>query len=326
MHLAGTSRFYKAGMAARLGAALMVLAWLLLAGGCARRPVLEETPLKARTLSELQGYLLSHPADLSQFKLRGPFDVVVHKDRELRLSVREHYETDLYLSAHAEKAPLIIILHGNDGSKEAHTYQALHLASWGMHCLTVQLPNNGPWVENGEMLAKIVKFISQRPESVDSRIDVNKIVLVGHSYGGSAVAIALAQATPAQGAILLDPAVVGGNFPSVLRRIDKPVMLLGADEHVSKANHRDYFYRFIPRGIYEISIKDASHEDAQYPSQFSLDLLGVDPYTTEELQQNFVTTLTASAFSLSSTGIFDYAWNSFAGWLNSGELIIPKKK
>ena len=297
---------------------LFVIAWLTLAGGCASLPDTGKTLLKPKTLSELQGYLLTHKAELDEFRLRGPFDVTVQDSYEIRLSTTELINTDLFLSVRAEKAPLAIILHGHDSSKEAHTYQAMHLASWGMHCLALDLPNNGPWVGNGKTLAKIVNFIYRWPEIIDSRIDVNKIILVGHSFGGSAVAVALAEGAPAAGGILLDPAVDGNDLPIYLKRINTPVMLLGADEQVSSARKRDYFYRFIRSGISEVSIKDATHEDAQFPSEFAL--------ATEELQITFVSALTSAAFSLASTGNFDYAWTSFGDVIANGKFFDAKKK
>ncbi|MDP2707544.1 MAG: hypothetical protein Q8O70_08590, partial [Burkholderiales bacterium] len=116
---------------------LFVVAWLVLIGGCARLLPTDKTPLKLKTLSELRGYLLTHKADLDQFRLRGPFAVSEQNDYELRLSTTERINTDLFLSAPAEKAPLVIFLHGHDSSKEAHAYQAMHLASWGMHSLAL---------------------------------------------------------------------------------------------------------------------------------------------------------------------------------------------
>ena len=297
---------------------LFAIAWLTLVSGCARLPDTGVTSLKPATLSELQGYLLNHKADLDQFRLRGPFAVDMRENYEIRLSTTELVNTDLFLSAHAEKAPLVIFLHGYDSSKEAHTFQAMHVASWGMHSLVLQLPNNGPWVGNGKTLAKIANFIYRWPEIIDSRIDVNKIVLVGHSFGGSAVAIALAEGAPARGGVLLDPAAVGRDLPKFLRQVNTPIMLLGADEQVSSARNRDYFYRFIRSGIAEVSIKDATHEDAQYPSEFSL--------ATEDAQVTFVSALTSAAFSLSSTGKFDYAWTSFRDVIESGKFLNAKKK
>ncbi len=297
---------------------LFFIAWLMLAGGCARLPDTGKTLLKPKTYNELQGYLLNHKAEVDQFRLQGPFAVVRHDDYEIRLSTTEIINTDLFLSAHAEKAPLVVFLHGYDSPKEAHTYQAIHLASWGMHSLSLQLPKNGPWVRNGKTLAKIVSFIYRWPEIIDNRIDVNKIILVGHSFGGYSVAIALADGVPAAAGILLDPAIVGNNRPDFLTRINTPVMVLGADEHVSLARNRDYFYTFIRSGISEVSIKGATHEDAQYPAESAL--------ATEELQISFVSALTSAAFSVASTGKFDYAWSSFGEVVGNGKFFNAKKK
>lgn len=305
---------------------LFLLAWLTLVSGCVRLPVTEQTLLKPRTVAELQGYLLSQKADVDLFRLRGPFDVATHKNHELRLSASERISSDLFLSAPAEKAPLVIFLHGHDSSKEAHAYQAMHLASWGMHSLTLQLPNNGPWVGNGRTLGRIVGFVQRAPEVIDRRIDVNKIILVGHSFGGASVVVALGEGAAAAGGILLDPAAIGRDLPKFLQQINKPVMVLGADDEVAPTRNRDYFYRYIRSGIAEVSIRDAAHEDAQYPSEFSLQNFGIDPYSTEALQVTFVSALTAAALSLSSTGTFDYAWASFGAVFNNGKFFNARKK
>ena len=51
-------------------------------------------------------------------------------------------------------------------------------------------------------LTRIVRFIQRSPAAIDPRVDPNRIILVGHSFGASAVAIALAEGAPAAGAIL----------------------------------------------------------------------------------------------------------------------------
>jgi pimeloyl-ACP methyl ester carboxylesterase len=302
------------------------IAWLALVSGCARLPATGVTPLQPATLSELRGYVLDHKADVDQFRMRGPFEVATHKDHELRLSATERIDADLYLSAPAEKAPLAILLHGHDNSKEDHAYQALHLATWGIHSLAVTLPNNGPWVGNGRTLARIVAFVHRHPETIDSRIDVNKIILVGHSFGGAAVAIALAEGAPAAGGILLDPAGTGKDLPKFLRKIDKPVMLLGADERFSPVRDRRDFYLYIRSGIAEVSITDATHEDAQFPLEPAPQGHGADSSATEELQITFVSALTAAAFSLGHTGNFDFAWAGFGDAIASGKFFDALKK
>ena len=302
---------------------LIALAWLALAGGCARLPT-GVTPLTPANLSELRQYLLTHKPDVDQFRLRGPFGVTVRRDQELRLSATDRFEADLYLSSPAEKAPLVILLHGHDNTKEDHAYQALHLATWGIHSLAVNLPNKGPWVANGRTLARIAASIRRRPELIDSRIDVNRIILAGHSYGAAAVAIALADGAPAAGGILLDAAGPGKELPGFLRKVARPVMLLGADERLSPVRDRNLFFFYIRSNVAEISIKDATHEDAEF--RLEPQDPGSETTATEELQITFVSALTAAAFSLGHTGSLDYAWTSFRNGVASGKFFGPVRK
>jgi len=297
---------------------LILVALLVLVSGCARLPNIDRTLLKPKSFGELEGYLLNHRADLDLFRLLGPFSVATQNNYQLHLSPTELIDADLYFSAHAEKAPLVIFLHGHGSSKESHTFQAMHVASWGLHSLALQLPSEGPWINNGKMLARIVNLIHRRAEGFDSRVDVSKIILVGHSFGGAAVAIALAEGAKAAGGILLDPAGVGRDLPNYLRRIRAPLLLLGADERVFTAIDRDFFFRFTRSGISEVSIKGAAHEDAQFPAGFALG--------TEELQITFASAITAASFSLSLNRKFDYAWASFDGDLRNGKLLNAKKK
>ena len=304
---------------------LLAIALLLLVSGCARLPRTGITSLKPATSGDLRGYLLSNKADLEEFRLRGPFAVVTKKDFGVTLPTAERIDADLYLASPAEKAPLVIILHGLDNSKADHAYQALHMASWGIHSLTLQLPNNGQWVANGSTVTRVVNAIYRQPELIDTRIDASRIILVGHSFGASSVAIALAEGAPAAGGILLDPAGIGEEMPKYLSRVAKPVMLLGADEKVSATNDRSYFYRFIRSGVGEVSIRDAGHSDAQYPAEIPVKFFSSEP-DTEELQITFVSALTAAAFSLGATGKFDYAWASFSDAIQNGRIFNAKKK
>jgi pimeloyl-ACP methyl ester carboxylesterase len=285
-----------------------------------------ETSIPAESAAELHRYLLNREPNVDVFRARGPFAVTTQQDRELRLTPSQRIKMDVFLSAAGSKAPLVIFLHGHDSSKRAHANQAAHLASWGMHCVSVQLPNTGPWDTNGRTLAALVRLVHRSPGTIDNRIDTSKIILVGHSFGAFAVTVALAEGAPAAGAILLDPATVGKDARNVLRRIRKPVMVLGADDEDIAPRNRDYFFEFIRSDVAEVSIRDAVHEDAQYPSDFALQNAGVDPHTTEELQMTFVSALTATAISISATGALEYAWTSFGRALQAGTFFNAKKK
>lgn len=294
------------------------LCLLLVVGGCARMPNIDKTFLRPKSLGELEGYVLRNKPALDLFRASGPFDVERRDDRVIPLTDSERIEADLFIAGHAEAAPLVIFLHGHGNTKTSHGYQAMHVASWGMHGMTLQLPAEGPWIANGRTLARIVEFIQQQPDYLGARIDAARIILVGHSFGGTAVAIALAEKARVSGAILLDPAGSGRDLPNYLRRIAAPVLVLGADERVSAARNRDYFFRFIRNGVAEVSITDASHEDAQFPADGA--------QTTEALQITFASAITSAAFSLSLTRRLDHVWGSFQDDFNNGKLLKGSKK
>jgi pimeloyl-ACP methyl ester carboxylesterase len=307
--------------------ALLLIAFVAHAVACTRQfPTTQVTPIKAANPAELQRYLLSRNPDVAQFRFRGPFAIVERRDLEIPLDAGLTVKADLYLCAAASKAPLVIVLHGNNNSKEDHAFQAMHLASWGMHGLALDLPKRGPWIANGRTLAKLVDTIHRTPQLVDGRIDADKIILVGHSFGATAVATALGEGAPAVGGVLLDPTAIGRALSQLLRRIAVPVMVIGADEEILPARNRGQFYRFIPSAVGEISIRDTVHEDAQYPNQHTLRTFEDDPDDTEEAQIAFVSALTASAFSLAATGNIDYAWNSFESAFKNGIFFNARRK
>lgn len=315
------------GRASLRHAALLLIALMAHAVGCARQfPETDVTPIKTANPAELERYLLARKPDVAQFRLRGPFAVIERRNLEIPLDSDVTVEADLYLCAAARKAPLVIVLHGHNNSKEDHAFQAMHLASWGMHGLALDLPNRGPWIANGRTLAKLADLIHRRPQLVDRRIDADKIILVGHSFGATAVAAALGEGAPALGGVLLDPAGIGRELRRLLERINVPVMVIGADEDIRPTRNRGQFYRFIPRAVGEISIRDTVHEDAQYPNEHILRAFEDEPDDSEEAQITFVSALTASAFSLAATGAIDYVWNSFENGLNSGVFFNPRRK
>jgi pimeloyl-ACP methyl ester carboxylesterase len=308
-------------------AVLLLIALMTYSAGCARRfPAIEVTPIKAASPAELQRYLLSRKPDLAQFRMRGPFAVLERRDLEIPLGSGLTVEADLYLCEAAPKAPLVIVLHGHDNSKADHAFQAMHLASWGMHSLALDLPKRGPWIANGRTLARIFAAISRKPQLVDDRIDANKIILVGHSFGATAVATALGAGARALGGVLLDPAGIGRELPQLLRRITAPVMVIGADEDIWPTRNRGQFYRFIPAAVGEVSIRDTLHADAQYPNGHTLRGFEDNPDDSEEAQIAFVSALTASAFSLAATGSIDYGWNSFENAFKNNTFFNARRK
>jgi hypothetical protein len=103
------------------------------------------------------------------------------------------------------------------------------------------------------------------------------------------------------------------------------VILIGADEKVTRVRDRDLFYELVRSDIIEVSIRDAHHEDAQFPME-PAQRSGTDSSATEELQITFVSALTSAALSLGFTGKFDYAWNSFSDAVQSGKMFDRLRK
>lgn len=109
--------------------------------------------------------------------------------------------------------------------------------------------------------------------------------------------------------------------PEFLYKIKKPV----ADEILHPVQRREYIYDYIQSDVIEVSIKDATLENAQYPPETSRQNAGVDAETTEELQITFVSGITA-AINLSTTARLDYAWVGLREMVDSGKMFNPKKK
>ena len=136
----------------------------------------------------------------------------------------------------------------------------------------------------------------------------------------------MGERAPALGGVLLDPAGIGRELPQLLRRITVPVMVIGADEYIRPTRNRGQFFRFIPAGVGEISIRDTLHEDAQYPNEHTLRGFEDEPDDTEEAQIAFVSALTASAFGLAATGGIDYGWDSFENAFKNGTFFNARRK
>ena len=305
----------------RIAAILGCVALLALVGSCAQMPATGITSIRFTNDRQADGKELQSEAvqtqvvervlGVDQFKVRGPFEVTIRSGNEIRLSAKERIPADFYLSSLGNNAPLVILLHGYNNGKADHAYQGMHLATWGMNSVVLQLPNRGSWVTHGRTLARIVDHIRKRPGEF-ANIDTRRIILVGHSFGASSVAYALGQGSAASGAIMLDPASFGTGLPAALMRVNRPVAIIGADEEIFPARGRELFFRNIRENVGEVSIRNAGHEDAQFKLS--------DDGTREE-QLAFVSALTAAVISISSTNRLDYAWQSYEPALKAGRLF-----
>jgi len=302
------------------------------------------TSLHPSSFTAVQANLSKSAPDVNRFRARGPFRVDVHRGYKVpiptgrsdagpvspifpdktprnpstQLLPADHIVTDLFMASHGERAPLVIFMHGFDGSNETHSDQAMHVATWGLHALTLRLLSDSEWGTNGRIIAKLIRFLVDHPQAMDGRIDANKIVLVGYSFGAISVSVALALEAPAIGAVLLDPAAMGDAMPEWLPRIQVPVLIVGADERLVQTRNREFYFKNMGGRVAEVSVVGATHEDAQSSAAGGL--------TTRQLQTNFVGVVSAAAFSLSSTRKIDEAWASFDSALREGWLFNARKR
>lgn len=280
------------------------------------------TPLQLASFDELARHYRGAPVDVDAFRARGPFAVTTQPDVPLRLNLAQQLIGDLYLSGAPDKAPLVILVHGYGNTRAHHAAQAQHLASWGMHSLALQVPNKGPWVANGRLLARVTEALRRRPERLDGRVDANRIVLAGHSFGAASVAVALADRAPAIGAVLLDPAYMDRAVPGYMRRVAKPVLIIGGDEENGVSRNREAFRTTIRTAYGEVSVRGAVHEDAEFP----LDPALAEEGQTEEHQMTFTAALTVAAVSIATTGQFEAAWRSLNAGEKNSRFFSPRKK
>lgn len=238
----------------------------------------------------------------------GPFSYRLLENYHIKMSPKEDLITDAVVPRIRDKSPLVIIVHGNKSHKEAHRYQAERLASWGFHSLVLQVPNRKQWMKNGKTIARLTKLLHKWPDLVSRKIDKNRIMLMGHSFGGSAITIAAGRKAPVSGLILLDPAVVHTKVTKYMSKVNVPTILLSADKEIYRARRQHLFGKFINSEFAQVSIIGATHDDAQFPSMFALSAYGIDPYTSKDKQEIFMEAITVAAFSLAVRNSVDFAF------------------
>ncbi len=294
---------------------------LILQFSCTSRQPLTEN-LKSETFADVLRRSMQSSKTFAEFSKVGPFEISEEPNTFLPIEAKGGVLADLYLSKHTDPAPLMIFVPSKNSYKEAHSEQGRWASSWGMHALVLQLPDDGEASDHGQSVAKVVRFLYAWPQFLSKSFDINRIILVGHALGGSAVSVALAQKVPVMGAILLDPSISHPKVRKALRSISVPVMLLGADEKISRSKKRSWFRKNISSSYTEFSIAGANTYDAQSPSQISLDYWGMDLTTSSDLQLAFKAALVTSAFSLVQRGDFSFAHKAFSEAVEKGELLL----
>jgi dienelactone hydrolase len=272
---------------------------LLLINSCQTRPKPASEVYEA---NDLHLRLAAMPKGLQRFKIDGPFEVESLSDLYLPLAADHGINVDVYRSRALGPVPMVVISHGNFSGKRSHQAQAERLASWGMHVVVLELPNRDQWLENGVRIAEVTNFLYRWPQYIHENADPKRILLVGHSFGGSAVTLAASQGAPAAGIILLDPAVVHPSVADAMKRVSVPGILLGADPKVFQSRKRSLFRQRWQGEFFEISVVQATHDDAQGPSMFSRFTFGVDPFTDDSQRDIFKSALVSASISLLQFG------------------------
>jgi predicted alpha/beta hydrolase family esterase len=286
---------------------LIFAALILLLHGC----VSAGEPNKL-SFDELSQRVLKDKPSLRQFMRKGPFAIIERDDLTLRISADETIRFDYYMSKQRQPAPLIIFQHGNKADKSVHRKQAIRAASWGFHALVVEQESSDQWTDNGLRLSDFIKIIYKSPRLLERSFDRSRIILVGHSFGASAAAIATSTNAPVTGLILLDPALFEAEVKPYLARLETPTIILGADPDVFKSKHRQVFFQLPQTDLLEVSIAGATHNDAQYPNMFNWNhVLGLKQAPKKYYQEIFTGSILASAVSFATIGSYTYAWQAF---------------
>jgi len=270
--------------------------------------------------------VLSGKYSLDSMTNHGPFNYRVETNYEIRLNASSTIMSDVAYAESHGKSPLVVLVHGNNSHKENHRRQIEHLASWGFHAMAIQLPNRHQWLENAALVQELISLLYVWPQLFASQIDVNQIILAGHSFGASAVSIAAARGAPVRALILLDPAVYHRDVVGELAHVNVPTMIIGADETVFRSKRRNLFFQRIPETVVEVSINKSTHNDAQWPSTNARRFLGFDPFTSRSRQEAFAAVMTLSAIGVTTQQQFDHAWQQLTPWRRSGSLTRLQRK
>lgn len=163
---------------------------------------------------------------------------------------------------------------------------------------------------NGTAIAKFINkslTLKKQPGGINTLPTPSNIILIGHSFGATTAtyAASLTKNQAIKGLILLDPAMYKPRLITSIKNIRAPTVILGADEEVFRSKKRPLFAKHLSSEVLEVSIAGATHDDAQFPSMFSIYAAGFDPYTSIEKQVYFRNLIAATLLSMTCPSKFE---------------------
>ena len=103
--------------------------------------------------------------------------------------------------------------------------------------------------------------------------------------------------------------------------------MLGADTKVFKSRRRPIFYKNIKGHMVELSVKDATHNDAQSPNLFSLkQTVGLEHGTDSDRQNIFISALITASYSMTRTTDLSFFYHEMKQERRKGVLSFLRHK
>ncbi|WP_339267199.1 alpha/beta fold hydrolase [Paenibacillus sp. FSL K6-1330] len=178
--------------------------------------------------------------------------------------VKTHAYSNIHLSSAEQKYPILIFSHGMTGFRNQNTFQVEELASYGYIVVGIDHPYDAAatvYPDGREILIQMnnlsgfekldahmplwtedVSFILDRLEQLNKqdeqnlftgRLDLDRIGMFGHSYGGATAAQMLMKDARIKAAINMDGTLYGDPMP--VTGLTKPYLQMNGEKSIDKA-------------------------------------------------------------------------------------------
>lgn len=197
--------------------------------------------------------------------------------------IRTHAYLDADISTTQTSYPVLLFSHGLGGIRNQNTFQVEELASHGYIVIAIDQPNYAAasvfpdgeivenqylnlagagaseldthmdrWASNSKFVLDQLELLNQS-ERFNNAMDLDRIGVVGHSYGGSTAVYMLLHDDRVKAAINMDGGIFGlDDFPV---KLDKPLMLMAADSSLDSES----FYQTLDEYSEEEVMEQSGH-------------------------------------------------------------------